>query len=141
MKNRLTQQAVLDVLATVCYPITGKDLVASKMVEDSILISDHSVYLTLIFDRANDFFVQSVVEAVENALYRTFGNHIVIKGNISIVCRELTSSEPKFDFSEGGDSNLALQIKKTLHKGRKRVPNFISKVAKFLFVKNKVVAN
>lgn len=65
----LYPQLILDALATVRYPGTGKNIVEMKMVEDDIRIAGLSVSFTLIFDKPTDPFMRSVVKAAEAAIH------------------------------------------------------------------------
>ena len=47
----LYPQLILDALATVRYPGTGKNIVEMKMVDDDMRIAGLSVSFTLIFDK------------------------------------------------------------------------------------------
>ena len=65
----LYPQLILDALATVRYPGTGKNIVEMKMVDDDIRIAGLSVSFTLIFDKPTDPFMRSVVKAAEAAIH------------------------------------------------------------------------
>ncbi len=64
----LYPQLILDALAHVRYPGTGKDIVSSGMVQDNIRIDGHKVSFSLVFDKQNDPFAKSVVKAAEQAI-------------------------------------------------------------------------
>ena len=51
---------ILDALATVRYPGTGKNLVEAGMVEDNIRIEGMKVSFSLIFEKPTDPFIKSV---------------------------------------------------------------------------------
>ena len=53
---------IMDALSKVRYPGTGKDLVSAEMVEDDIRIDGNKVTFSLIFEKPNDPFIQSVVK-------------------------------------------------------------------------------
>ena len=65
----LYPQLILDALATVRYPGTGKNIVEMQMVDDDIRIAGLSVSFTLIFDKPTDPFMRSVVKAAEAAIH------------------------------------------------------------------------
>ncbi|MDH6341560.1 ATP-binding protein involved in chromosome partitioning [Parabacteroides sp. PFB2-12] len=90
----LYPQLILDALSKVRYPGTGKDLVSAGMVEDDIRIDGNKVSFSLLFDRPNDPFIKSVVKAAESAILAYVGEEVDIKGNISVVSRQLQRPEP-----------------------------------------------
>lgn len=59
---------IMDALAKVRYPGTGKDLVEMGMVEDNIRIEGNKVSFSLLFEKPNDPFIKSVVKAAETAI-------------------------------------------------------------------------
>jgi ATP-binding protein involved in chromosome partitioning len=77
-------QLILDALARVRYPGTGKDLVSAGMVDDNIRIEGRKVSFSLLFPKAGDPFMRSVVRAAEAAILTYAGSDIDIKGNISV---------------------------------------------------------
>ncbi|MDR2810060.1 MAG: Mrp/NBP35 family ATP-binding protein [Tannerellaceae bacterium] len=83
----LYPQLILDALAKVRYPGTGKDLVSAGMVEDNIRIEGNKVSLSLLFDRPNDPFIRSVVKAAEAAILAYADENIDIKGRITATIR------------------------------------------------------
>ena len=84
----LYPQLILDALAHVRYPGTGKDIVSSGMVQDNIRIDGNKVSFSLVFDKQNDPFSKSVVKAAEQAILTYIGDDIDIKGNISVEMKE-----------------------------------------------------
>ena len=58
---------ILDALATVRYPGTGKNIVEMGMVADGIRIEANKVSFSLIFQRSTDPFIKSIVKAAEVA--------------------------------------------------------------------------
>lgn len=90
----LYPQLILDALSKVRYPGTGKDLVSAGMVEDDIRIDGNKVSFSLLFDKPNDPFIKSVVKAAESAILAYVGEEVDIKGNISVVSRQLQRPEP-----------------------------------------------
>ena len=65
----LFPKLILDALANVRYPGTGKDLVSAGMVEDNIRIDGNKVSFSLKFEKPNDPFIKSVVKAAETAIH------------------------------------------------------------------------
>lgn len=61
-------QQIIDALRTVRYPGTGKDLIASGMLEDDIRISGLEVSFSLLFEKDTDTFIKSIVKAAETAI-------------------------------------------------------------------------
>lgn len=85
---------ILDALAKVRYPGTGKDLVSSGMVEDNIRIDGNKVTFSLLFEKPNDPFIKSVVKAAETAILTYVGPEVEIKGNIGVTARQAARPEP-----------------------------------------------
>lgn len=85
---------ILDALEKVRYPGTGKDLVSAEMVEDDIRIEGNKVSFSLVFEKANDPFIKSVVKAAETAILTYVGPEVEIKGNIRIVSKQMARPEP-----------------------------------------------
>lgn len=75
---------ILDALATVRYPGTGKNLVESGMVEDNIRIDGMKVSFSLLFEKPTDPFIKSVVKAAETAILTYVSKEVEIEGNISV---------------------------------------------------------
>ena len=67
--NTLYPKLIMDALATVRYPGTGKNIVEMNMVEDDLRIAGLHVSFTLIFDKPTDPFMKSVVKACEAAIH------------------------------------------------------------------------
>ena len=80
----LYPKLILDALATVRYPGTGKNLVEAGMVEDDIRIEGMKVSFSLIFEKPTDPFMKSVVKAAEKAILTHVGKEVEIVGNISV---------------------------------------------------------
>ncbi len=80
----LYPKLILDALATVRYPGTGKNIVESGMVEDNIRIEGNKVSFSLIFEKPTDPFMQSIIKASETAILTYVGKEVDIKGNISV---------------------------------------------------------
>jgi len=83
----LYPQLILDALAKVQYPGTGKNLIELGMVEDNIRIDNNKVSFSLIFKKSNDPFIRSIVKAAERAITTHVSNELDIKGNISVIIR------------------------------------------------------
>ena len=75
---------ILDALATVRYPGTGKNIVEAGMVEDNIRIDGNKVSFSLIFEKPTDPFMKSVIKAAETAILTYVGPEVDIAGNISV---------------------------------------------------------
>jgi len=75
---------ILDALATVRYPGTGKNLVEAGMVEDNIRIDGMKVFFSLIFEKPTDPFMKSVIKAAETAIKTYISEDVNIEGNISV---------------------------------------------------------
>jgi ATP-binding protein involved in chromosome partitioning len=88
----LYPQLILDALAKVRYPGSGKNLVEAGMVADDIRIEGHKVSFSLLFEKPTDPFIQSVLKASETAILTYVSPEVDIKGRISAVAR--TASPP-----------------------------------------------
>lgn len=87
---------ILDALATVRYPGTGKNLVEAGMVEDNIRIDGMKVSFSLIFEKSTDPFMKSVIKAAETAILTYVGKDVDIVGNISVKTIQQARPEPGF---------------------------------------------
>lgn len=65
----LYPKLILDALATVRYPGTGKNLVEAEMVADNLRIDGMTVSFSLIFEKPTDPFMKSMLKAVETAIH------------------------------------------------------------------------
>lgn len=90
----LYPKLILDALAKVRYPGTGKDLVTMGMVEDNIRIDGNKVSFSLLFEKPNDPFIKSVVKAAETAILTYVGEEVDIKGNITVDAKQAARPEP-----------------------------------------------
>lgn len=90
----LYPKLILEALEKVRYPGTGKNLVEAGMVEDNIRIEGSKVSFTLIFEKPNDPFIQSVVKAAETSILTYISPEIDIKGNISVKALQEKRPEP-----------------------------------------------
>lgn len=89
----LYPELILEALAKVRYPGTGRNLVEAGMVDDNIRIEGRKVSFTLLFEKPNDPFIKSIVKAAETAILTTLSPEIDIKGNISV--RSLRDARPE----------------------------------------------
>lgn len=89
----LYPKLILDALATVRYPGTGKNLVEAGMVDDNMRIDGMKVSFSLIFEKPTDPFIKSVIRAAETAILTYVSPDVDIKGNISV--RTLQEAAPK----------------------------------------------
>ncbi|MGM9847871.1 MAG: Mrp/NBP35 family ATP-binding protein [Muribaculaceae bacterium] len=87
MQQPLYPKLILDALANVRYPGTGKNIVESEMVEDDLRIEGRKVSFSLIFPRATDPFIKSLVKAAEAAILTYVAPDVEIKGNIGVKFR------------------------------------------------------
>ena len=61
----LYPKLIMDVLATVVYPGTKKNLVESEMIADNLRIDGMNVSFSIIFPRDTDPFIKSTLKATE----------------------------------------------------------------------------
>ena len=90
----LYPKLIMDALAKVRYPGTGKALVTMGMVEDNIRIDGNKVSFSLLFEKPNDPFIKSVVKAAETAILTYVGEEVDIKGNITVDAKQAARPEP-----------------------------------------------
>ena len=90
----LYPKLIMDALAKVRYPGTGKDLVTMGMVEDNIRIDGNKVSFSLLFEKPNDPFIKSVVKAAETAILTYVGEEVDIKGNITVDAKQAALPAP-----------------------------------------------
>ena len=90
----LYPKLIMDALAKVRYPGTGKDLVTMGMVEDNIRIDGNKVSFSLLFEKPNAPFIKSVVKAAETAILTYVGEEVDIKGNITVDAKQAARPEP-----------------------------------------------
>lgn len=84
---------ILDALATVRYPGTGKNIVEAGMVEDNIRIDGNKVSFSLIFEKPTDPFMKSIIKAAETAILTYVGEEVEIAGNISVKTKQTARPE------------------------------------------------
>lgn len=65
----LYPKLILDALATVRYPGTGKNIVEADMVADNLRIDGMKVSFSLVFEKPTDPFMKSIVKAAEKAIH------------------------------------------------------------------------
>ncbi len=75
----LYPKLIRDILATVIYPGTKKNLVESGMVADNLHIDGNSVSFSLIFPRDTDPFIKSTVKSAEATLKLKLGDDVDVK--------------------------------------------------------------
>ena len=85
---------IMDALATVRYPGTGKNVVEMKMVEDDLRISGLHVSFSLIFDKPTDPFMKSMVKACEAAI------HAYVSKDVEVEINTKTLQAPRPDLPE-----------------------------------------
>ena len=90
----LYPKLILDALATVRYPGTGKNLVEAGMVEDNIRIDGMKVTFSLIFEKSTDPFMKSVIKAAETAILTFVSKDVDIVGNIRVKTLQAARPEP-----------------------------------------------
>lgn len=83
----LYPKLIRDILATVIYPGTKKNLVESGMVADNLRINGNSVSFSLIFPRDTDPFIKSTVKSAEATLKLKLGDDVEVK-----ICTEFKSA-------------------------------------------------
>ncbi|MCD8166271.1 MAG: Mrp/NBP35 family ATP-binding protein [Bacteroides sp.] len=90
----LYPKMILDALATVRYPGTGKNLVEAGMVEDNIRIEGMKVSFSLIFEKPTDPFMKSIIKAAETAILTYVDKNVDIVGNITVKTLQEARPEP-----------------------------------------------
>ncbi len=75
----LYPKQIMDALATVRYPGTGRNVVEMKMVEDDLRISGMHVSFSLIFDKPTDPFMKSMVKACEAAIHAYVSKDVTVE--------------------------------------------------------------
>ena len=90
----LYPKLIMDALATVRYPGTGKNVVEMKMVEDDLHISGMHVSFSLIFDKPTDPFMKSMVKACEAAI------HAYVSKDVTVEIKTKSLQAPRPDLPE-----------------------------------------
>ena len=88
----LYPKLILDALATVRYPGTGKNLVEAEMVADNLRIDGMKVSFSLVFDKPTDPFMKSVVKSAETAIHTYVSKDVEV--HISTESRQAARPEP-----------------------------------------------
>ncbi len=70
---------IMDALATVRYPGTGRNVVEMNMVEDDLRISGMHVSFSLIFDKPTDPFMKSMLKACEAAIHAYVSKDVTVE--------------------------------------------------------------
>ena len=79
MAQEIYPKLILDALATVRYPGTGKNVLEMKMVEDDMRIAGLHVSFSLIFNKPTDPFMKSLVKACEAAIHAYVGKEVEVE--------------------------------------------------------------
>lgn len=90
----LYPKLIMDALATVRYPGTGKNIVEMEMVEDDLRIAGMHVSFTLIFDKPTNPFLKSLVKASEAAI------HAYVSKDVQVEIRTKTLQAPRPDLPD-----------------------------------------
>ena len=85
----LYPKLIMDALATVRYPGTGKNVVEMEMVEDDLRISGMHVSFSLIFDKPTNPFLKSIVKACEAAI------HAYVSKDVTVEVKTKTLQAPR----------------------------------------------
>lgn len=85
---------IIDALATVRYPGTGKNIVEMEMVEDDLRISGLHVSFSLIFDKPTNPFLKSLVKACEAAI------HAYVSKDVEVEIKTKTLQSPRPDIPD-----------------------------------------
>ena len=89
----LYPKLIREILATVVYPGTKKNLIESEMVADNIRINGQKVSFSLIFPRETDPFIKSTVKAAEATLKYKLGTEV----DVTITTEFKSSPRPEVD--------------------------------------------
>ena len=81
---------IMDALATVRYPGTGKNVVEMEMVEDDLRISGLHVSFSLIFDKPTNPFQKSLIKACEAAIHAYVSKDV----KVEIKTKSLQTARP-----------------------------------------------
>lgn len=90
----LYPKLIMDALATVRYPGTGKNIVEMEMVEDDMRIAGMHVSFTLIFDKPTNPFLKSLVKASEAAI------HAYVSKDVQVEIKTKTLQAPRPDLPD-----------------------------------------
>ncbi|MBR5607211.1 MAG: Mrp/NBP35 family ATP-binding protein [Bacteroidaceae bacterium] len=90
----LYPKQIMDALATVRYPGTGKNVVEMNMVEDDLRIAGLHVSFSLIFDKPTDPFLKSMVKACEAAI------HAYVNKDVEVEIKTKSLQAPRPDLPD-----------------------------------------
>lgn len=90
----LYPKLIMDALATVRYPGTGKNIVEMEMVEDDLRIAGMHVSFTLIFDKPTNPFLKSLVKASEAAI------HAYVSKDVEVEIKTKSLQAPRPDLPD-----------------------------------------
>ena len=90
----LYPKLIMDALATVRYPGTGKNIVEMEMVEDDLRIAGMHVSFSLIFDKPTNPFLKSLVKAAEAAI------HAYVSKDVEVEIKTKTLQAPRPDLPD-----------------------------------------
>jgi ATP-binding protein involved in chromosome partitioning len=90
----LQPQAIIEALKHVRYPGNGNDIVSLGMIQEDLRVDGMKVSFSLLFEKPNDPFAKSVVKAAEQAILTYVGETVEIKGNISVISKDLPKPKP-----------------------------------------------
>ena len=90
----LYPKLIIDALATVRYPGTGKNIVEMEMVEDDLRIAGMHVSFTLIFDKPTNPFLKSLVKASEAAI------HAYVSKDVQVEIKTKSLQAPRPDLPD-----------------------------------------
>ena len=88
----LYPKLILDALATVRYPGTGKNLVEAEMIADNLRIDGMKVSFSLIFEKPTDPFMKSLIKAAEAAIHTYVSDEVEI--TITTESKQAARPEP-----------------------------------------------
>ena len=99
---------IIDALRNVRYPGSGKNIVDMDMIEDDLRIDGNKVSFSIIFPKATDPFIKSVVKAAEQAILTFVDKDVDIVGNISVKTPQQAPAEPAAPVLPGGKNIIAV---------------------------------
>ncbi|MDR1004164.1 MAG: Mrp/NBP35 family ATP-binding protein [Prevotellaceae bacterium] len=88
----LYPQLILDTLAAVRYPGSGKNLVEAGMIADNIRIDGMRVSFSILFDKPTDPFMKSVVKSAEAIIHARISKEVIV--TITPESRQAPRPEP-----------------------------------------------
>lgn len=93
---------IMDALATVRYPGTGKNVVEMQMVDDNLRIAGLHVSFSLVFDKPTNPFLKSLVKACQAAIHAYVGKEV----EVEISTRSLQAPRPEVGSLLPGVKNI-----------------------------------